>query len=166
MPQFARPWNSTDEPPGLSKVPELIRVPDKDIIRGHVTCDVVWGLDTHWVNGRTRPCLKEQGDCDLCGKCPAKWYGLIQVYQPVKQKAVWVQLTPDAVSDLHLQLRDKIRLLGARIEIGRVRPTKKAPIWVRIEDGQMSAKRLPKPGNPHETLERVFGPERKDRQKV
>lgn len=156
MTMFSRPLNLTDTPPSEKRVPELIRVPADDVLRGIVCCDQVWELATHWHQGRTRPCTAANGHCELCGVAPDRWYGLLCLYRPREQRYVWVQLTADAVTTLLLAMREGVELLGAEVTIGRERKTLRAPVWIKFDPYKTKPERLPKPQTPHETLQRVF----------
>lgn len=165
MQQFARPLDLTAALPVEKRVPELIRVPATENLKGVIVSDQIWELETHWHNRRTRPCTAKQGFCELCETAPYRWYGLIALYRPLKQRAVWVQLTVDAIDTLRLAMRERTDLLGREVEIGRERPTMRAPIWVRFNETSIAPKRLPKPLTPHETLHRVFFGESQSRKR-
>jgi len=55
MSEFSRPFNWTDPIPQEKRIPELIRVPAAEVLKGIVVSDAVWELETHWHNRRTRP---------------------------------------------------------------------------------------------------------------
>jgi len=161
--EFSQPVKLTDLPPVEKRVAELIRVPAAETLKGTICSDQVWSLPTHWHEGRTRPCTEAQGACELCGVAPSRWYGLLALYLPLKQKVVWIQLTAEAVGQFQLAMRERVDMLGREIEIGRERKTLRAPVWIRFTDQHSSPKRLPKAATPHQTLNRVFFPPQRSR---
>lgn len=166
MQQFSEPFDWTAPIPSEKRVAELIRVPVGETIKGTIVSDRPWKLETHWHNRRTRPCTAAQGACELCPVAPYRLYFLIAVYLPRKQRPVWVQLTSEAFGEFRLAMRESTDMLGREIEIGRERPTLRAPIWIRIADAYATTKaRLPKPLEPHETLARVFNGENEARKR-
>ncbi len=156
MEEFCRPWNPAEPPLQQKRVAKLVRVPATTVLRGFVTCDQVWELLTHWHQGRTSPCLKRSGYCPLCGIAPERPFGLIQIFEKSEDARLWVQLTVHAADKVQQWIDKGHTLLGADVEIGRIRKTEKAPIWVTLEQGYRHPDRMPKPEAPHEALARVF----------
>jgi len=143
--------------PQERKVAEMIRVPAMDPIVGIVVCDAIFSLPTHFANGRTRICT-EKPDCEYCGTVPMKWYGLIAVWGRNDHQAKWVQLTSSAAGMLLSALEERqLPLHGLSVRICRERKVKNAPIVIAIDEYARVPERLPKPMDPQETIERVFG---------
>lgn len=148
---------SPGEVPTQRKVAELIRVPAIDPIIGYVCSDSIFSLPTHYVHPRTRIC-KGEDDCEFCGHYALKWYGLIAVWHRNDNAAKWVQLTSQAAHTLLNEVvRRQVPLHGLCVRIGRERKVKNAPIVIAIDDTMRVSARLPKPMDPQETIERVFG---------
>jgi hypothetical protein len=132
-------------------------VPAVDPIVGIVVSDSIFALQTHYVHPRTRICLGDD-ECEFCGKIPLKWYGLIAILGRNDSQAKWVQLTSQAAAALlHEVSTRQLSLHGLCVRIARERKVKNAPIVVAIDEYSRVPSRLPRPMDPQETIERVFG---------
>jgi hypothetical protein len=156
IPRLARVTGRSDVPTDR-KVPQLIRVPAIDPIVGIVVSDSIFALPTHFSEGRTRLCVGESA-CSMCGVAPTKWYGLIAVWSKMERRPMWVQLTSQAADRLLAEIEQRQMVLhGLSVRICRERKVKNAPIVITIDPYAHVPDGLPKPLDPQETIERVFG---------
>ena len=151
-----RPVLSAQDVPVQHKVPELIRVPAKPALVGHVLSDVIFRLPTHHVGGRTVIC-SEDDECNFCDAAELRFYGLIALWNRNSSHGVWVQLPAQAATSLLTELADsQLTLHGCVVRVGRERPVINAPVVISIDRYAQALGRLPKPWTPEETIERVF----------
>lgn len=156
VPRLNRVTSITDVPVER-KVAEMIRVPAVDPICGAVVSDSIFALETHYVHPRTRICTGVR-TCEFCNIIPIKWYGLIAVWDRNWTAPKWVQLTSQAAASLLQEVAARqLTLFGLCVRIGRQRKVKNAPIVISIDEYARVGSRLPKPMDPQETIERVFG---------
>jgi hypothetical protein len=156
IPRLA-PVTSLDDVPAEKKVPDMVRVPAAKPIVGVVICETIFSLPTHWDGSFTVIC-SGPGQCDLCPNVGLKPYFLLGVWDRNESIAKWVQLTSYAARSLLNQIQElQVPLYGLTVRIARERPTMKAPITCVIDRYATVQGRLPKPIDPQETIERVFG---------
>jgi hypothetical protein len=155
MNDIASPYDWGDPIEVPRKVPRLIRVPAEKPIKGVLISDRLWKLLLHYNGKRCRPCTMKSGACDLCNIRPLRAYYLLCVHQTFEDSTVWIQVTPDALLPVQRQYVNFADLFGHEIEIGRIRKSKAAPIYMAVQQ-YTAVRKVKHPADPTETLRRVF----------
>lgn len=143
--------------PAIRKVPELIRVPAIDPLRGVIVSECIFALNTHFVAGRTIIC-GGRDNCEHCSKVSLKWYGLVALL-PLHVDAVkWVQLTPPAAQSLLQQvMAAQVEFFKCGVCIRRRGKKINSPVIVDLDEHTSYRMSSIKPQTPEATIERVFG---------
>lgn len=106
-------------------------------VRAIILSESVVGVYTHYIDGRTRPCM---GTVRTCGGCAAgmsrRWKGYLGCIVPVNGKRVLVEVTTEAVRGCPMLLTSKVNLRGSTIELRRTAEAKNSPVRATIGSGR------------------------------
>jgi hypothetical protein len=102
-------------------------------VSGLVYSSAVLGVNTHWVGGRTHPCLGTGPECiGHAEGVPVRWKGYLFGHSDQLHRPCLFELSADAVRK-SLQLRDRgCCLRGAMIRLSRVGPNINSPVSVEL----------------------------------
>jgi hypothetical protein len=116
----------------------------------------VLGVITHWIDGRTMPCVKVLSYCEGCSrKLPSRWKGYLAIMKPVDGKYAILELTEEARRSCPDLGPDKWSLRGKRILLTRRGTSKRAAVTATILAGE-AQKCLPEGFNLKEALMRIW----------
>lgn len=156
--QWIRP-----EPGALQSGPsvKVIKVRPNNPVMGFFLSDQVHCVVTHWIAGRTKPCVGMAHDCEGCKigleKRP-KGYVAVAVDN---SGTVWLLEITEQAYDENLLLASTSGLRGMYFTAKRKGPNNNSPLQVELSDAKKPAKQLPHDVDVPEVLCRIwFGKER------
>jgi hypothetical protein len=141
-------------PPSQTKV-EVIRVKGTDTQTFFVLSRQIFGVEIHWLLGRSVECTKSKGGCKGCeGAAPSKWKGYLHVVPGFdREKTVFLELTPAAVERLSLLAAGLQDLRGLILQIGKSRGGARGRYVVQVQERRIPDAELPAESDPYPTLQ-------------
>lgn len=145
------PGNQVSAPPI-----ELLKVKPGSPHQGWVLSDFVLGVKTHWINGRTQPCLGAAGGCEGCkvGMSIRK-KGYLCVWGGLGGKVSLLEITPKAF-DFEAKLYYSSGLRGMMYRAKRMGSDPKSALRVELSDTAHCPHALPDEVDVQEVLCRIW----------
>ena len=140
----------------------VVQLGQGESIDGVILAEKVWGVLTHWNDGRGKKgrserCCKESGYCSGCElELPSRWKGYLHVYCFRRKRALFVELTPATAEAIELMKPSGESVRGLRIRLKRGDGGKKTRIEVEILAYAGDLDALPAPQHPEEVLETLW----------
>lgn len=121
--------------------------------------DKVVGVNTHFIDGSTIPCVGKDAHCEGCQAKKAKrWKGYIGAWEPLNERVVLAEITLDAYRTGPAQLRgDGPGLRGYSIVLSRQGKKPNAPVRVEIAALPVDPGSLPKAPDVKAVLRNIWG---------
>jgi len=118
-------------------------VPEKGIVLSRA----VLGVETHFIDGRTSPCLGREGGCVGCAERAGKrWKGYLFGHSQTHHCSCLFEIPADSVRRTALLNGGAADLRGYQIELVRVGPQPNSRVLVRLRpDRDAQAKSGPEP---------------------
>jgi len=140
---------------------KLIKVRPNNTVRGFFLSDQVNGVSTHWMGGRTKPCIGAGNGCEGCKiGLPIRAKGYIAVAVDSTAK-IWLLEITEKAFDSNLRLCATSGLRGLYFEARRVGPNINSGLDIAIFDNKKPATPLPEDINVRAVLCRIwFGREK------
>lgn len=145
-------------PPTPTNLPylPLVRVPPGKPLSGLLTSQSVLGVWTHFLGGRTLPCMSS--DCKGCeAQMPKRWEGYISLITPSPSKHILVALTPGAALGISDTAPDPLQLRGNLVIFERGGKRLNSRLRARVERVDFYQKMLPPEPNLKEHLVHIWG---------
>lgn len=146
--------------PGPSHI--VVQLDAGDMIDGVILSEEYFGVMVHWNDsagkrGRSEPCTKEDQTCSGCeNKRPVRWKGYLHVYDLLRKRDCFVELTPATGEQIDLQRSPGIPLRGQRIRLKRGDKGKRTRVQVEILPFQGDLSNLPEEKNPMPIMETLW----------
>lgn len=126
-----------------------------------VLSDHVEGVWTHWVDGRTIPCVGKTAGC-ICGRLDLgrRWKGYVAAYEPEHGRVVLAELTLGAYTSIRERLTEvSYRLRGKVLRLWRAGGKDNARCSASFLDKTLLDASTPLPAAPdvRETLRHIWG---------
>lgn len=141
---------------------KIVKIRPNNPVKGFFLSDFVHAVKTHWIGGRTKPCIGPGNGCD-CGKTgiPIRPKGYIAVTLDTSGK-VWLLEITEKAFDSNLRLCATSGLRGLYFEARRLGANINSGLEVSIYDNKRYSGTLPEDIDVRAVLCRIwFGKEQK-----
>ena len=139
-------------PPNPGPRDEVRRIAGGDDSHFCIISPQIWGVWTHWDNGRTRPCHAEKKQCQGCQlELPARWKGYIHCIDTSKRTDCFLELTPLVAQLLLTGAPKNEPLRGLHIGVSRGKGNK-ARLRLVVQVGRVIEAQLPPAKDPSPVL--------------
>lgn len=103
--------------------------------RGFILSDRLTGTDTHWIDGRTRPCF---GNTCLCKKerISARWKGWCGFLMLPSRERTVLEFTENAAHQLFMQVPPDRAYRGLAVSLRRRTNKDRSPVDVVVHSGE------------------------------
>lgn len=146
-----------DCPPPMGDVMHITRIAATGRVSAVVISPSIWGTFTHWINKRTRRCHPVSKACEGCAAfLPKRWVGFVQWYDFSTKFHGLLELTQLGGNRMYALLELHKTLRGLRIEVGRERADKKAPMRIEVLGVYSGPEALPEEKAIEPTLDRLW----------
>lgn len=118
----------------------------------------VWGVLTHWREGREVPCMRTRNRC-FCQRSvvPARWTGYFSAFFVGRRsRKVILPITENAARSHPPILDQQNSLSGIQIDYSRDRGSSCGKCWLRVVEPRIPASRLPSPFDLSVALEKLW----------
>lgn len=137
----------------------IVRAPTTGELNGMVLNREIYGCDTHYFHGRTRP--HTEPICEACDEGAGKrWQGYLGLLLTKTRDLVLFEFTAAAAAPLVEYFEHNKGLDGAMIRAYRTSTKANARVVIRIERGDTDLFAAPKAPNVQEILNRIWGIDR------
>jgi hypothetical protein len=137
----------------------IVRAPTTGELSGLVLNQEIYGCDTHYFHGRTRP--HTEPICEACDEGAGKrWQGYLGLLLTKSRDLVLFEFTAAAAAPLVEYYEHNRGLNGAMIRAYRTSMKANARVVIRIERGDTDLFAAPKAPNVAEILTRIWGIDR------
>ena len=150
-------WSRSEGPPPGPKGPQVYTLTANDRLQVVVLGSKLHGFNTHWISGRTQPCVEPRSNCRGCVcKCPRRWAGYLHVYNSARKNTIFLAITPEGKEQLFQGL-DGLDLRGAHLVVTRERIDKRAPMIISVMGHSEPNVKLPPEIDPAPVLAKIWG---------
>jgi hypothetical protein len=142
---------------------KICKVRPKETVRGLVLSDQVIGCKTHWMNGRTKPCIGIEKGCEGCLLgMPWRWKGWLAVYLP-NLKTPWLLEVSQNAYDNNLELAATEGLRGRDFKASRPGDHVNSKLYIELLPSLTKPENVPPAFDVMAVLERIWFGERPGR---
>jgi len=133
-----------------------------EMLDGVILSHAIWGVGTHWndragKHGRSERCTRDKGECSACnGALPYRWKGYVYVFDLIRKRTCFVELTPNVAEQIELRAPANETLRGKRLVLHRGDGGKKTRIRVDVADYRGDLSTLPEDRDPETILETLW----------
>jgi len=117
----------------------------------------VYGVRTHYVEGRTVPCTDQtRGYCDHCAESKPRWYGYMGGLIPQVGRLALAEMTYEAAKACPMLHQVGVDLRGKLLKVERIGESKRGRVVATFEEMRIAVK-LPRPHDIPAALCAIWG---------
>jgi len=125
--------------------------------------DRLYGIWTHWVCGRTRPCSRDTGKCEHCERSePARWRGYLHCLEDDGRTECFLEITANAWESFAGQIRERETVRGTIFRVCRTKGGARGRYVVELLERKLDPDKLPAERTPGELLRYLWGTKTRD----
>ena len=137
----------------------IVRAPNQGELQGMILSPRIYGCDTHYFHGRTRP--HTEPICEACDEGAGKrWQGYLALMLTKSRDLALFEFTAAAAAPLVEYEAHNNTLNGAVIRAFRTSVKANARVVIRIERGDVDLFHAPEPPDVEAILQRIWGIDR------
>ncbi len=151
--------NRQDRPPPPGPRVKIIRVKSIESHMFAILSKQIWGVWTHWNGRASEPCTGDsKTTCEGHKReFPLRWKGYLCCLGPNNSEQCFLELTPQAATDLLAQLPTGVVLRAYRLDMRRTSNTRGARYKVTVWPPLIAPEYLPGDSDPERELSRLWG---------
>jgi hypothetical protein len=126
-------------------------------VNGVIICPALVGVELHYYDNRSRPCMKHVLPCEGCERhIDLRWKGYLGCWDRGKGRLFLAEVTREAYDRMPLFEQYKGRLRGMTIRLDRTGQSKNSRVSAKLAVWAGPAHELPPVFNMQEALERIW----------
>lgn len=155
-------WNLDNVPPRPGPKLPIVRVETTENQLFLCFSEEMFGVWTHWRNGRSEACHANVEECNGCQEgFPKRWKGYLHVHDFQHERHCFLELTPAGAQLLLAQVPSGKSLRGFRLQLRRTKGGKQGRLKVVLLEPIQSSVELPMALTPLEVLDFLWKSKRK-----
>ena len=142
---------------------KILQLKAGERIDGVILSEKIWGVVTHWNDGRgkkgrSQRCTQlETGECIGCSnQLPARWKGYLYILDFLRKGEMFVELTQGAAEKVGQEVGEHQSLRGLRVKANRTPGGNTGRLLVEISLWPGDREKLPQEKNPEPILEELW----------